>query len=160
MHSVTVYGLDDLTLYGAPPRMVVGSVADLSQPRSIILDVAGFRKYFPDQPLRTGDTIEVGGKRVRIVGLCYTDITGMIYTKLSNALSLEGQTGMMATYFLVKACEGTDPETLASKIVHLTGLIVGIVIVGQTFYMFICDNLKQFAAVKAIGIGNGTILSM
>lgn len=40
------------------------------------------------------------------------------------------------------------------------GLIIGVVIVGQTFYMFSADNLKQFAALKAIGIGNRAILGM
>lgn len=40
------------------------------------------------------------------------------------------------------------------------GVIIGVVIVGQTFYMFSVENLKQFAALKAIGIGNGQILRM
>ena len=42
----------------------------------------------------------------------------------------------------------------------LLGVIIGIVIVGQTFYMFSVENLKQFAALKAIGIGNTRILQM
>lgn len=40
------------------------------------------------------------------------------------------------------------------------GLVIGVVIVGQTFYMFSADNLKQFAALKAIGIGNRAIVGM
>jgi putative ABC transport system permease protein len=42
----------------------------------------------------------------------------------------------------------------------LLGVIIGIIIVGQTFYMFSVENLKQFAALKAIGIGNIRILQM
>ena len=40
------------------------------------------------------------------------------------------------------------------------GLVVGIVIVGQTFYMFSVENMRQFATLKAIGVGNPVILRM
>jgi len=40
------------------------------------------------------------------------------------------------------------------------GVIVGIAIVGLTFSLFIRDNIKQFGALKAIGVTNGTIRAM
>jgi putative ABC transport system permease protein len=40
------------------------------------------------------------------------------------------------------------------------GFIVGAAIVGQTFFLFVVENLKQFGALKAIGVGNGAILRM
>jgi len=40
------------------------------------------------------------------------------------------------------------------------GVIIGIAIVGQTFYLFSVENLKQFAALKAIGVSNLRILAM
>lgn len=42
----------------------------------------------------------------------------------------------------------------------LMGVVIGVAIVGQTFYMFSVENLRQFAALKAIGVGNGRILGM
>ncbi len=42
----------------------------------------------------------------------------------------------------------------------LMGVVIGVAIVGQTFYMFSVENLKQFATLKAIGIANGVILKM
>jgi putative ABC transport system permease protein len=39
-------------------------------------------------------------------------------------------------------------------------LIVGIVVTGQTFYIFTIENLKQFGALKAIGTTNGSICGM
>jgi len=33
-------------------------------------------------------------------------------------------------------------------------LIVGTVVAGQTFYLFTLENLKQFGALKAIGVTN------
>lgn len=40
------------------------------------------------------------------------------------------------------------------------GVIIGVAIVGQTFYLFSVENLKQFAALKAIGLSNLKILAM
>jgi putative ABC transport system permease protein len=40
------------------------------------------------------------------------------------------------------------------------GFVIGVLISGQTFYMFVLDNLKHFAALKAMGARNGTIVRM
>ncbi len=40
------------------------------------------------------------------------------------------------------------------------GFIVGVAIVGLTFSLFIRDNIKQFGALKAIGVSNVTIRRM
>ncbi len=42
----------------------------------------------------------------------------------------------------------------------LLGFIVGVAIVGLTFSLFIRDNIKQFGALKAIGVHNGEIARM
>jgi putative ABC transport system permease protein len=39
-------------------------------------------------------------------------------------------------------------------------LIVGTVIPGQTFYIFTMENLRQFGALKAIGVTNRRIVGM
>lgn len=39
-------------------------------------------------------------------------------------------------------------------------LIVGVVVMGQTFYMFTIENLKQFGALKAIGVEDRTLVGM
>lgn len=40
------------------------------------------------------------------------------------------------------------------------GFIVGVAIVGLTFSLFIRDNIKQFGALKAIGVTNAKIIKM
>jgi len=42
----------------------------------------------------------------------------------------------------------------------MMGVVIGVAIVGQTFYMFSVDNLRQFATLKAIGVNNICILKM
>lgn len=40
------------------------------------------------------------------------------------------------------------------------GFIVGTAIAGQTFYLFTIENLKQFGALKAMGVSNGRLTLM
>ena len=42
----------------------------------------------------------------------------------------------------------------------LLGFIVGVAIAGQTFYLFTLENLKQFGALKAMGVSNLRIVGM
>jgi putative ABC transport system permease protein len=39
-------------------------------------------------------------------------------------------------------------------------LVVGVVVAGQTFYLFTVENLKQFGAIKAIGVTNRRLVGM
>jgi len=39
-------------------------------------------------------------------------------------------------------------------------LIVGAVVAGQTFYLFTIENLKQFGALKAVGVTNWGLIRM
>jgi putative ABC transport system permease protein len=42
----------------------------------------------------------------------------------------------------------------------LLGFIIGASVAGQTFYLFALDNLKQFGALKAMGLSNLRIIGM
>jgi putative ABC transport system permease protein len=42
----------------------------------------------------------------------------------------------------------------------VVALVVGAVVAGQTFYLFTIENLKQFGALKAIGITNVRLIGM
>src|SRR5262249_23182270 len=66
---VILMGLDDATLVGAPRRMTLGSYQNLSEPDSVIIDLAGYRFFFPEGPLELGRTLEMNDHRVKIVGI-------------------------------------------------------------------------------------------
>lgn len=42
----------------------------------------------------------------------------------------------------------------------LLGFIIGAAVAGQTFYIFVIENLRQFGALKAMGMTNGQIFRM
>src|SRR5262245_59351272 len=59
-------GVDDATLIGAVREILLGSVAALRDPNTIILDRAGYEFFFPGQPLAIGRTLEMNDRRVVI----------------------------------------------------------------------------------------------
>ena len=42
----------------------------------------------------------------------------------------------------------------------LLGFVIGLLVAGQTFYTFVLDNLRHFAALKAMGAAGATVLRM
>ncbi|PIW55985.1 MAG: ABC transporter permease [Sphingomonadales bacterium CG12_big_fil_rev_8_21_14_0_65_65_10] len=79
---------------------------------------------------------------------------------------IEAQTGLRARTREQFAGDGVDfiientGIPLNFGITVLLGFIVGVAIVGLTFSLFIRDNIKQFGALKAIGVSNGRIARM
>ena len=80
--------------------------------------------------------------------------------------NIESQTGLMALtqqqffwktihYFL-----GSTGIPVNFGITIALGFIVGAAITGQTFYLFTIENLKQFGALKAMGVSNLRIVGM
>ena len=67
--AVILLGLDDATLVGAPRRMILGSVERLREPDAVIVDLAGYRFFFPTGPLEVGRVLEMNDQRARIVGI-------------------------------------------------------------------------------------------
>ncbi len=196
--SVSLIGVDDSSLVGAPPTMLLGSLSDLRRPDAVIMDAAGFASIFPGTAPRTGDIVEIGQRRAEIVGISHTgpSWTGLprVHTRRSLAVEFARETLNPVTYVLARSARGGSPEEVASVITQNTGLlahsragfkarsqewvlnysgvaenfgitilmgvVIGVAIVGQTFYMFSVENLRQFAALKAIGVSNGRILGM
>jgi putative ABC transport system permease protein len=72
-----------------------------------------------------------------------------------QALTWQGFTWRSINYYL----ERTGIPVNFGITVAL-GFIVGAAVAGQTFYIFVIENLRQFGALKAIGVTDGQILSM
>lgn len=85
---------------------------------------------------------------------------------LGVAKAIEQQTGLRARTSDQFARDGIDfiikntGIPLNFGITVVLGTIVGVAIVGLTFSLFIRDNIKQFGALKAIGVTNGAIRMM
>ena len=80
--------------------------------------------------------------------------------------AIEARTGLMAltrdqffwktiNYFL-----GSTGIPVNFGITITLGFIIGAAVTGQTFYLFTVENLKQFGALKAMGVTNGRLIGM
>lgn len=140
--SVTVVGLDDASLIGAPPKMVEGSLADLRTADGVILDrvsaetrLATWSAYDENgnpapgavrRPMRVGDTLQINDRRAVVVGLCEITRTfqsqPVVYTTYSRALGYAPPERKQLSLILAKAAAGVDHEQLAAQITSTTSL--------------------------------------
>jgi putative ABC transport system permease protein len=198
LQQVLLLGVDDASLAGAPPRMLVGSAEDLRRPGGIVIDRVGALFIWPGEEPAPGRVLEMADRRATVVGIAeagapFTTFP-VVYARYSEALRFAPPPRKPLSYILVRAKPGTDPAALAARIAAETGLkahtwqewawltiqyyltrtgipvnfgitvalgfIVGAAVVGQTFYIFVLENLRQFGALKAMGVANRTLLSM
>jgi putative ABC transport system permease protein len=198
LQQVILLGVDDATLIGVTPNIVLGSVENLKQPDAIIIDRAGFEFMWPGEAHALGKVVEINDRRAVIVGISEASAPfttfPVVYTKYSSAMSYIGLMRKQMSFVLVHARPDEDPHALAQRISAETGLkaltwqdftsatighylkrtgipvnfgitvalgfIVGAAVVGQTFYIFVLENLRQFGSLKAMGVSNLTILRM
>lgn len=82
------------------------------------------------------------------------------------ALTIEAQTGLMALTsddFRAKAVQYIIDNTgipVSFGTVIALGVIVGVCVVGLMFNLFVLENLRHFAVLKAIGIRNSRLVAM
>src|SRR5215469_11645428 len=121
-------GVDDASLAGAPEprRMVMGSIENLRQPDAVVIDLAGYHFFFPDQPLELGKTLEMNDHRAKIVGIVEASppfgTLPVFYTRYNEALNYVGQERKLLSFVLVKAAPGVAPRELSRRIHEGTGL--------------------------------------
>ncbi len=196
--QVILMGLDDATLVGAPQKMILGSSRDLEEPDAVIIDFAGYKFFFPDEPLQLGKTFELNDHRAKVVGIANASASfatfPVMFARYTQAIDYVGRERNQLSFVLVKAQPGVTLKELSRWIESATGLraapseefawqtvryylrntgipvnfgitimialIIGAVVAGQTFYILTIENLKQFGALKAIGVTNWRITRM
>ncbi|HEY5779401.1 MAG TPA: ABC transporter permease [Terrimicrobiaceae bacterium] len=131
--SCTVIGLDDETLIGGPPKMLVGKLSDLRRSDAVIVDIAGangkLAKALPDGrriPLSVGDTLELNDHRAVVAGICRItqtfQSTPVLYTTYSRATTWAPQERKLLSFVMAKARPGENLEVLCERINRITGL--------------------------------------
>jgi len=128
INQVSLVGVDDETLVGAPREWLAGDLEALRQPGGIVFDKEGAGLIWPDaDPLtRIGTEAEINDRRVVVTGIADASppfITFPIaYVRYSEALRLTPPARNNLSFVLVRAGDGQDPEALARRITDQTGL--------------------------------------
>lgn len=124
--SVVLLGIDDATLVGAPQKLILGRVGDLQHADAILVDEAGYRYMWPDEPLRLGKRIELNDRRAVIVGIFKASYTftslPIVYTRFSRATLFVPPNRRSLSFVLAKCAAGQSPEVVAERIHQQTRL--------------------------------------
>ncbi len=143
---VTIVGVDDATLLGAPDSIRGGTPADLRISDAVIIDDASAATLLPmplhaptrmpgwnmpdfdvpTRPLDVGDEILLNDHRLRVVGIATLTprflSRATAYVTYTHALSIIPPQRNTLSYVLVKAQPGENPISLAARIQERTGL--------------------------------------
>ena len=130
--NCTLIGLDDASLIGGPAKLIQGSLIDLRQADSIIVDEYGASQRLTRTvdgqkvPLAIGDVLELNDNRATVVGISRLSLNfssqPIIHTTYSRAKAFVPNERKLLTYILVKVRPGDDPQKVAAAIRKATGL--------------------------------------
>lgn len=146
----------------------IGEQLELNDRRAVIRGVTDALPNFTNQVTlftRYGEALSyVPGTRNRLSFVLVGSADSIAPTDL--ALQIEKETGLRARtreQFANDAIKYIIDNTgipLNFGITVALGFIIGVAIVGLTFSLFIRDNIKQFGALKAIGVSNLALRKM
>lgn len=124
--QVILLGLDDATLVGAPLEIVAGSLADLRRPDAIIMDEAGYKQLWPNEPFQLGKTFEMNDRRAVLVGVCKARRTfqtfPIIYTRYSEATFFAPRERKVLSFILAQGEPGLNAKEVCRRIEEQTQL--------------------------------------
>ena len=145
-----------------------GRIIEMNDRRAVIVGLARTRKTFQSFPVvytRYSQAVRFAPPERKVLSFVLAEpAPGVAAAELAGRIS--AQTGLQALSrdaFLDKTIRYYLLNTGIPVNFGITvglGFLVGTAIAGQTFYLFIVENLRQFGALKAMGTGNGTILLM
>jgi putative ABC transport system permease protein len=135
-------GLDDATLVGAPPNMILGNLFDLRKPDAVIMDLEGYQLLWPGEEPRVGKRFEMNDHEAEIVGICKASRTfqtfPVVYTRYSQALEFVPPERKVLSFVLADVQEGLNVADVCRRIQDQTGLraVTGKEFEGMTIWYF------------------------
>lgn len=165
--TVIIDGVGSDKLFGAGVDPI-GTRLELNDQRAIIRGVVDVNPTFTSLVTlytRYSNALNyVPGTRNRLTFVLVRAAPGLSPTQLARRIT--ERTGLRARTSREFASDGVDfivqntGIPINFGITVALGFVVGVAIVGLTFSLFIRDNIKQFGALKAIGVTNGKIRGM
>jgi putative ABC transport system permease protein len=119
-------GLDDATLVGGPPEMILGNIFDLRKPDAVIMDLEGYKLLWPNDEPRVGKRFEMNDKEAEIVGICKASRTfqtfPVVYTRYSQALQFVPPERKVLSFVLADVLPGQNVDEICRRIQDQTGM--------------------------------------
>ncbi len=126
--TVQLIGFDDTTLAGAPREVVSGSLKNLAETNSVVIDGYGVEKLSEgyDRTVQVGDVFEINDHEARIVGVCAVERSFFgnpyVYTTYSRAREMRPRERRVLSFILAEPAPGKNLKQVARQIEAETGL--------------------------------------
>ena len=153
---------------GTTIPLTIGSTLELNDHRAVVVGICKVSRTFQSQPViyttyaRATTFAPMERKRLSFIqikakpGVAPKELAG----KISRTTGLAAYTKTEFEDLTIRYFMKYTGIPVNFGIAVLLGFIVGTAIAGQTFYNFTLENLKYFAALKAMGATNLKLLGM
>ena len=125
---VTLVGLDQGTLAGAPTKVIAGNITDLRLPQSVVVDERFLTLLATEKkkPLKLGDVFEMNDRRALIAGIVIVaQVMGgatYVFTTWDRARDYAPSQRKMLTHILAAPAPGKTLDEVTRAITSETGL--------------------------------------
>jgi putative ABC transport system permease protein len=126
--NIQLIGLDSATLAGHPSQIKKGSIFELLNAKTVMIDQVAIEMLSPDpqHPLDIGSSFEINDKEARVVAICQTDRAFFgypyVYTTYNQATKYIPPRRRVLSYILAQPAPGQSPREVANRIERETGL--------------------------------------
>jgi putative ABC transport system permease protein len=151
---------------GEPHRL--GQVMEMNDRRAIIVGICEVGQPFQSQPIfytRYSQAMVFSPPERRQLSFVIAEPDATVTpkelaTRITKSTGLQALTTQEFKWKTIGFYLQNTGIAFNFGITVALGFIVGVAISGQTFYLFTIENLKQFGALKAMGVSNLRIVGM
>jgi putative ABC transport system permease protein len=166
-HSVVVDKAGYILLFPGEP-LQLGRVLEMNDHRVTIVGISDASAPFVSLPVmhaRYSEAVNfLGRERTELSFVIARPVPGISPKELTGRI--QSRTGLRARttdefmWDCVRYYLRNTGIPVNFGITIAVALVVGTVVAGQTFYLFTVENLRQFGALKAIGVTNPRLIGM
>src|SRR5215471_5724091 len=146
----------------------LGRILEMNDHRVTVVGISDASPPFLSVPImhtRYSEAVNfLGRERTELSFIIARPLSGVTPSELSariaDATSLRARTTQQFMWDCVQYYLKNTGIPVNFGITILVALVVGTVVAGQTFYLFTVENLKQFGALKAMGVTNPRLMGM
>src|SRR5487761_629519 len=146
----------------------IGKTFEINDRRAVLVGVCKARRTFQTNPIvysRYSEAVLYSARATKVLSFVLaqgkpgTDPADLC-RRIHRQTGLQAQTREQFAWTTILHYVRKTGIPINFGITVLLGFIVGAAIAGQTFYLFTIENLKQFGALKAMGVGNPRLVAM
>lgn len=153
---------------GSKIPLKVGDVLEINEKRAVVVGIAQTSRSFQSRPTlyttyeRAVNYVPQQRKLLSFVLVKVKDGENVqtVANRIMQRTGMKAYTGQQFKDLTFNHYMKNTGIPINFGVAVLLGFVIGAVVTGQTFYAFTHENLKQYAALKAMGARAGTLVRM